>query len=57
MLLFSINIWASFLGKMPTIWFPGQMGQKLLLENSMFEGEVDYEDNLPISIIKELKND
>ena len=57
MLLFSINIWASFLGQMPIIWFPGQMRRKLLLENSKFEGEVDYEDNLPISIIKELKND
>ena len=53
----TFSMWASFLGQMPTIWFPGQMGQKLLLENSMFEGEVDYEDNLPISIIKELKND
>jgi hypothetical protein len=53
----TFSMWASFLGQMPTIWFPGQMRQKLLLENSKFEGEVDYEDNLPVSIIKELKND
>ena len=53
----TFSMWASFLGQMPTIWFPGQMRQKLILEKSKFEGEVDYEDNLPISIIKELKND
>ena len=50
-------MWASFLGQMPTIWFPGQMRQKLLLDNSKFEGEVDYDVDLPNSIIKELKND
>tara|TARA_B110000483_G_scaffold27722_1_gene33533 strand:- start:3559 stop:4407 length:849 start_codon:yes stop_codon:yes gene_type:complete len=53
----TFSMWASFLGQVPTIWFPGQMRQKLLLENSKFEGEVDYNDNLPSSIIKELKND
>ena len=50
-------MWASFLVKMPTIWFTVQLRQKLLLENSKFEGEVDYDDDLPSSIIKELKND
>ena len=49
-------MWASFLGQMPTIWFPGQMRQKLLLDNLKFEGEVDYDDNLPISIIKKLRD-
>jgi len=53
----TFSMWASFLGQMPTIWFPGQMRQKLLLENSKFEGEVDFDDSLPISIIKELKDD
>ena len=53
----TFSMWASFLGQMPTIWFPGQMRQKLLLENSKFEGEVDYDDDLPSSIIKELIND
>ena len=52
----TFSMWASFLGQMSTIWFPGQMRQKLLLENSNFEGEVDYDDNLPCSIIRELKN-
>jgi len=53
----TFSMWASFLGQMPTIWFPGQMRQKLILEKSKFEGEVDYYDDLPSSIIKELKND
>jgi len=53
----TFSMWASFLGQMPTIWFPGQMRQKLLLEKSKFEGEVDYNDDLPSSIIKKLKND
>ena len=53
----TFSMWASYIGQMPTIWFPGQMRQKLLLENSKFEGEVDYDDDLPVSIIKELKND
>jgi hypothetical protein len=53
----TFSMWASFLGQMPTIWFPGQMRQTLILENSKFEGEVDYDDNLPSSIIKEMKND
>ena len=53
----TFSMWASFLGQVPTIWFPGQMRQTLILENSKFEGEVDYDDNLPSSIIKEIKND
>ena len=53
----TFSMWASFLGQMPTIWFPGQMRQTLLLENSKFEGEIDYDDDLPNSLIKELKND
>jgi len=50
-------MWALFLGKIPIICFSVQMIKKFLLENLKFEGEVDYEDNLPISIIKELRND
>ena len=53
----TFSMWASFLGQMPTIWFPGQMRQKLLLKNLKFEGELDYDDDLPSSIVKELKND
>jgi hypothetical protein len=53
----TFSMWASFLGQMTTIWFPGQMRQKLLLENSKFEGEVDYYDDLASLIIKDLKDD
>ena len=48
----SFSMWASFLGQMPTIWFPGQLKQKLLLDEKQFEGEVDYSDDLPKSIIQ-----
>ena len=53
----TFSMWASFLGQMPTVGFPGQMRQKLIFEYSKFEGAVDYKDNLPSSIIAELKND
>ena len=53
----TFSMWASFLGQMPTIWFPGQMRQKLLLEESVFEGEIDYNDKLPNSILKIIEND
>jgi len=49
----TFSMWASFLGQMPTIWFPGQLRQKLLLNKNLFEGELDYNDVLPNSI-KEL---
>jgi len=54
---FILFLWASFLGKIKIIWFAVQMRKKQPLENSRFEGEFDYNDNLSISIIKLLKND
>ena len=30
----TFSMWASFLGQMPTIWFPGQMRQKLIIDKS-----------------------
>ena len=53
----TFSMWASFLGQTPTIWFPGQMRQKLIINDSLFEGELDYNDPLPTSIIKLIKND
>jgi hypothetical protein len=50
-------MWASFLGQMPTIWFPGQMRQKLISNPSIFEGEIDYTDKLPTTLINTLSND
>lgn len=52
----TFSMWASFLGQMPTIWFPGQLRQKLVNDSSVFEGEIDYDDALPESIIKIIKN-
>ena len=53
----TFSMWASFLGQMPTIWFPGQMRQKLIIDKKLFEGEIDYTDPLPISIIQLIQND
>ena len=53
----TFSMWASFLGQMPTIWFPGQMRQNLINDRSLFEGEIDYDDELPDSIIKMITDD
>jgi len=53
----TFSMWASFLGQMPTIWFPGQMRQKLISNHSIFEGEIDYTDKLPTTLINTLSND
>ena len=47
----TFSMWASFLGQMPTIWFPGQMRQKL------FKVEVDCKDLLAAYIIQLINND
>lgn len=52
----TFSMWASFLGQMPTIWFPGQLRQKLINDNNIFEGEIDYDDELPESVIKVIKD-
>ena len=52
----TFSMWASFLGQMPTIWFPGQMRQEIILDKNTFEGELDYNDGLPNSIIEIIKN-
>lgn len=53
----TFSMWASFLGQMPTIWFPGQMQQKLISSPDIFEGEIDYTDKLPTTLINMLSND
>ena len=52
----TFSMWASFLGQMPTIWFPGQLRQKLIIDHNIFEGEIDYTDKLPATIIKTIAN-
>jgi len=53
----TFSMWASFLGQMPTIWFPGQLRQKLISHHDIFEGEIDYTDKLPSTIIRMIAND
>ena len=53
----TFSMWASFLGQMPTIWFPGQMRQKLISNPNKFEGEIDFTDRLPATLINMLSND
>ena len=50
-------MWASFLGQIPTIWFPGQMRQKLISIPHVFEGEIDYDEKIPSALINILSND
>ncbi|MEE2700027.1 MAG: alpha-1,2-fucosyltransferase [Bacteroidota bacterium] len=52
----TFSMWGSFLGQMPTIWFPGQLRQRLINDNNVFEGELDYDDELPISIKEIISN-
>lgn len=52
----TFSMWASFLGQIPTIWFPGQLRQKLISNDNIFEGEIDYNDELPAAIIRILDN-
>ena len=51
----TFSMWASFLGQTPTIWFPGQMRQRVVNEIKVFEGEVDYNEELPESVLKLIK--
>ena len=53
----TFSMWASFLGQTPTIWFPGQMRQALILNSNIFEGEIDYDEELPLNVKKVFNND
>lgn len=41
----TFSMWASYLGRMPVIWYPGQLRQKLYLENPDAEIEVSEFDD------------
>ena len=47
----TFSMWSSFLGQKSTIWFPGQMRQKLIKDSTVFEGEIDYDDTLDIMLL------
>lgn len=42
----TFSMWASYLGRMPVIWYPGQLRQRLYLENPDAEIEVSESDCL-----------
>lgn len=46
----TFSLWASYLGRMPTIWFPGTLREKLY-DNEIFEGEIDYTDDIPKKLL------
>ena len=52
----TFSMWASFLGQIPTLWFPGQMRQNLINDVNVFEGEIDYNDNLNDKLINIISN-
>ena len=53
----TFSMWASFLGQMPTIWFPGQHKQDIIFNSDVFEGELDYSDLIPDKLINFLQHD
>ena len=49
----TFSMWASYLGRIPVIWYPGVHRLKLYTEEEPFEGTLDYGEPLP----EKLKND
>ena len=53
----TFSLWASYLGRTNTIWFPGTHRINLFKENEkVFEGELDYEENLPVKLTKQFQS-
>ncbi len=50
----SFSMWASYLGRMPVIWYPGQLRQKLYSDKSGAEIEVSETDDL--SLLETFRN-
>lgn len=50
----TFSMWASFLGQVPTIWYKGQLKQRLLSSDAM-EIEVECGDEIPNSFFENLK--
>jgi len=48
--------WGSYLGQPHTCWFPGTLRERCVDNSQIFEGEIDYEDELPPLIINTLKS-
>jgi hypothetical protein len=52
----SFSMWASYLGRMPVIWYKGQLRQKLYYENDSVEVECDNCSILSNQVLKKLAN-
>lgn len=48
----TFSMWASYLGRMPVVWYPGLHRMKLYDEPDIFEGTLDYEENIPDNLKK-----
>ena len=53
----TFSMWSSFLGQIPTIWFPGQHRQKIIINKDTYEGSLDYADQLPQKLLNCINND
>lgn len=51
----SFSMWAAFLGGMPSIWFPNLHSSRLMADERIFEGEIDFDDPLPQKLRGNLK--
>jgi len=47
--------WASYLGRMPTVWYPGVHRHELFPDKETFEGEIDYNDLIPDTFLKNIE--
>jgi hypothetical protein len=50
----TFSMWASYLGRMPVIWYKGQLRQKLYYENDLVEVEYDDSSDLSDQVLKKL---
>jgi len=48
----TFSMWASYLGRMPVIWFPGEMRQKLYYEPDLLEVESGKGEELPMQFLR-----
>lgn len=52
----TFSMWASFLGEIPSIWFPDLHPYKLISNNQIFEGCIGFGDDLPDKLKFNLRN-
>jgi hypothetical protein len=52
----TFSMWASYLGRMPVVWFRGQLRQKLYHDNPELEIEHDGSSPLPKEFVRKIVN-